>query len=110
MRGEVEGLDEDAFQAAAGAAKVGCPVSKALSGVTITLDAALERLTGSPTRTVPPSRTRNTVPARRRSASCAPAPIVSSSRLCTARPPAPPPAARHRSGAGTRGRAARRRG
>ena len=35
------GLDEAAFQAAAEAAKAGCPVSKALTGTTITLDAAL---------------------------------------------------------------------
>lgn len=42
VRAEVEGLDEDAFQTAAGAAKVGCPVSKALTAVPITLDAALE--------------------------------------------------------------------
>lgn len=39
--GEVDGLDEAAFVAAAGAAKVGCPVSKALTGTTITLDASL---------------------------------------------------------------------
>ncbi|GAA4825215.1 OsmC family peroxiredoxin [Nocardioides caeni] len=42
VRAEVEGLDEDGFKAAAGAAKIGCPVSKALTGVPITLDAALE--------------------------------------------------------------------
>lgn len=42
VRAEVEGLDEAGFQAAAGAAKTGCPVSKALSSVPITLDAALE--------------------------------------------------------------------
>jgi osmotically inducible protein OsmC len=42
VRGEVEGLDADGFQQAAQAAKVGCPVSKALTGVEITLDAALE--------------------------------------------------------------------
>src|SRR3954454_14152477 len=35
--GEVDGLDEARFLAAAGAAKVGCPVSKALTGTTITL-------------------------------------------------------------------------
>ena len=39
--GEVEGLDEDGFKKAADAAKVGCPVSKALTGVEITLDASL---------------------------------------------------------------------
>lgn len=42
VRGEVDGLDEAAFQQAAEAAKAGCPVSKALAGVEITLDAALE--------------------------------------------------------------------
>ena len=42
VRGEVEGLDADAFQTAAQAAKVGCPVSKALAAVEITLDAALK--------------------------------------------------------------------
>ena len=42
VRGEVEGLDADGFAAAAAAAKAGCPVSKALTGVEITLDAALE--------------------------------------------------------------------
>ena len=39
--GEVEGLDEAGFQKAADAAKAGCPVSKALAGVDITLDASL---------------------------------------------------------------------
>ena len=39
--GEVEGLDEAGFQKAADAAKSGCPVSKALTGTTITLDASL---------------------------------------------------------------------
>lgn len=42
VRAEVEGLDEEAFKAAADAAKAGCPVSKALAAVPITLDAALE--------------------------------------------------------------------
>ncbi|WP_028654143.1 OsmC family peroxiredoxin [Nocardioides sp. J54] len=42
VRAEVEGLDDEGFQAAAGAAKAGCPVSKALAAVPITLDAALE--------------------------------------------------------------------
>jgi lipoyl-dependent peroxiredoxin len=42
VRGEVDGLDEAGFQAAAEKAKAGCPVSKALSGTTITLDAGLE--------------------------------------------------------------------
>lgn len=41
VRGQVSGLDDDAFRTAAEAAKVGCPVSKALTGTTITLDAAL---------------------------------------------------------------------
>jgi lipoyl-dependent peroxiredoxin len=42
VRGEVEGLDAEGFENAAQQAKVGCPVSKALTGVEITLDAALE--------------------------------------------------------------------
>jgi osmotically inducible protein OsmC len=42
VRGEVEGLDAAGFEEAAQAAKAGCPVSKALTGTTITLDAALE--------------------------------------------------------------------
>ena len=42
VRGEVEGLDADGFRAAAEAAKAGCPVSKALTGTEITLDAQLE--------------------------------------------------------------------
>jgi osmotically inducible protein OsmC len=42
VRGEVEGLDAAAFQQAAEAAKAGCPISKALAAVDITLDAALE--------------------------------------------------------------------
>jgi osmotically inducible protein OsmC len=41
VRGEVPGLDAEGFAKAAQAAKVGCPVSKALSAVEITLDAAL---------------------------------------------------------------------
>jgi lipoyl-dependent peroxiredoxin len=41
VRGEVEGLDAAGFDTAAQAAKNGCPVSKALTGTTITLDAAL---------------------------------------------------------------------
>ncbi len=41
VRGQIAGLDNDAFVKAAEAAKVGCPVSKALTGTTITLDAAL---------------------------------------------------------------------
>jgi osmotically inducible protein OsmC len=42
VRGEVDGLDAAGFEKAAQAAKAGCPVSKALTGVDITLDAALE--------------------------------------------------------------------
>jgi osmotically inducible protein OsmC len=40
-RGVVEGLDNGAFVSLAEAAKAGCPVSQALTGTTITLDAAL---------------------------------------------------------------------
>jgi len=43
VRGEVDGLDADGFEKAAQDAKATCPVSKALTGVDITLDAALER-------------------------------------------------------------------
>ena len=39
--GEVEGLDEEAFVKVAGEAKASCPVSKALTGVEITLHASL---------------------------------------------------------------------
>ena len=42
VRGEVSGLDEAGFAKAAETAKAGCPISKALAGVDITLDAALE--------------------------------------------------------------------
>jgi osmotically inducible protein OsmC len=42
VRGEVEGLDAAGFEAAAQQAKEGCPVSKALTGTEITLDAGLE--------------------------------------------------------------------
>ena len=42
VRGEVDGLDDAQFAQAAQAAKAGCPVSKALSGVDISLDAQLE--------------------------------------------------------------------
>lgn len=42
VRGEVDGLDEAGFVEAAEKAKAGCPISKALTGVEITLDAALE--------------------------------------------------------------------
>ncbi len=41
VRGTVEGIDEAAFLEAANQAKATCPVSKALTGVEITLDAAL---------------------------------------------------------------------
>lgn len=41
VRGSVEGMGADGFLKAANAAKSGCPVSKALTGVEITLDAAL---------------------------------------------------------------------
>jgi lipoyl-dependent peroxiredoxin len=41
VRGEVEGLDSAGFEKAAKAASTSCPVSKALTGVEITLDAAL---------------------------------------------------------------------
>ncbi|MGN6243655.1 MAG: OsmC family peroxiredoxin [Motilibacteraceae bacterium] len=39
VRGEVEGLSAEQFQQVAEQAKAGCPVSKALTGVEITLDA-----------------------------------------------------------------------
>jgi osmotically inducible protein OsmC len=42
VRGEVAGLDAAGFEKAAQEAKAGCPVSKALTGVDITLDAELE--------------------------------------------------------------------
>jgi len=42
VHGEVEGLDNAAFVEAAQAAKQTCPVSKALTGVEITLDAKLD--------------------------------------------------------------------
>ncbi|MCW2800140.1 MAG: peroxiredoxin [Aeromicrobium sp.] len=42
VRAEVDGIDASGFADAAQAAKVGCPISKALTGVDITLDAALE--------------------------------------------------------------------
>ena len=42
VRGQVDGIEEDAFRAAAEEAKAGCPVSNALVGnVEITIDAAL---------------------------------------------------------------------
>lgn len=42
VRGEVDGLDQAGFVEAAEAAKANCPISKALTGVDITLDAALD--------------------------------------------------------------------
>jgi lipoyl-dependent peroxiredoxin len=41
VRGEVDGLDEAGFLEAARGAKSQCPVSKALTGVEVSLDAAL---------------------------------------------------------------------
>ncbi len=41
VRAQVPGISADAFQKTAEAAKVGCPVSKALAGTTITLNAEL---------------------------------------------------------------------
>ncbi|MEU7526436.1 OsmC family protein [Saccharothrix sp. NPDC042600] len=41
VRGEVPGLDQDQFAAAAEDAKKNCPVSQALAGTTITLSAEL---------------------------------------------------------------------
>jgi osmotically inducible protein OsmC len=38
VSGDVDGLDADGFRAAAEEAKAGCPVSKALTGVEITLN------------------------------------------------------------------------
>ncbi len=40
VRGSAEGIDADTFVRVAGEAKETCPVSKALAGATITLDAA----------------------------------------------------------------------
>jgi osmotically inducible protein OsmC len=40
VRGVMQGLDEDAFKEVAETAKASCPVSKALTGTAITLDAA----------------------------------------------------------------------
>jgi osmotically inducible protein OsmC len=39
---EVDGLDEETFQATAEAAKKTCPISKALTGVEITISATME--------------------------------------------------------------------
>lgn len=41
VRGTVPGMSAEDFTAAAEEAKIGCPVSNALTGTTITLDAAL---------------------------------------------------------------------
>jgi osmotically inducible protein OsmC len=41
VRAQVDGVDDEAFQAAAEEAKEGCPVSNALGAVEIKLDAAL---------------------------------------------------------------------
>ena len=41
VHGEVDGIGEDDFQAAAKQAREGCPVSNALGGVEISLDASL---------------------------------------------------------------------
>ncbi|MCC3655488.1 MULTISPECIES: OsmC family protein [Streptomyces] len=41
VSGEVPGMDEEAFTAAAEDAKVNCPVSQAMTGTTITLTASL---------------------------------------------------------------------
>ena len=42
VRAVVPGLDAEGFQSAAEDAKQNCPVSKALTGTTITLDATLD--------------------------------------------------------------------
>ncbi len=42
VRGEAQGLDDQQFAKVAQDAQASCPVSKALTGVNITLDAALE--------------------------------------------------------------------
>jgi osmotically inducible protein OsmC len=42
VRGEIEGVDEAGFEDCAQRAKANCPLSKALTGTEITLDAALE--------------------------------------------------------------------
>jgi lipoyl-dependent peroxiredoxin len=41
VRGTVDGIDDSKFAELAEAAKEGCPVSKALTGTTITVDASL---------------------------------------------------------------------
>jgi osmotically inducible protein OsmC len=42
LRGRVPGIDAERFSSLAAAAKEGCPVSKALAGVEISLDAQLD--------------------------------------------------------------------
>ena len=42
VRGHVHGISAEDFQAAAEDAKVNCPVSRALTGTTITLNATLD--------------------------------------------------------------------
>jgi lipoyl-dependent peroxiredoxin len=42
VRGKADGIDAAGFESAAQAAKAGCPVSKALGGTDITVDASLE--------------------------------------------------------------------
>ncbi len=71
VRAEVDGLDEAGFAKAAQGAKEGCPVSKALAAVDITLDAALESWTGPATR-APASGRRRSPPARGRPRRCFP--------------------------------------
>jgi osmotically inducible protein OsmC len=41
VRGEVEGIGEDEFVSAAKQAEKGCPVSNALTGVEISMEASL---------------------------------------------------------------------
>jgi lipoyl-dependent peroxiredoxin len=47
VRGEVEGIDEETFRAAAEEAGDGCPVSNALAGVEISLEASLVQRSAS---------------------------------------------------------------
>lgn len=42
VRGSVEGMDDELFKKVAEEAKAQCPVSKALTGTTVTLDATLK--------------------------------------------------------------------
>ena len=50
VSGDVDGLDATGFESAAEAAKVGCPVSKALTGVDITLKVTTYSAVASVTR------------------------------------------------------------